>query len=169
MKHHDDGIKRNSVPSTRQAMSRQKNSFPKTTGITSADSYAMEATITKQSCPLPGRLPSPDSVRSQMFSLFLQNAVPYDNIITGPRPMRQWLSSIPDRLGKSKALDDALCCLVMHHTGCVTSQRGLTSDSRKVYGKALRSLQSAINKSSEENPTDIVCAASLLSVYEVRS
>lgn len=169
VKPRDNGCEHQSDSLAGQVVPRERSSFHETMENAPALNHAMTRTKSRQRCLLPRQVLSPDLMRIQMYSLFLNDAVPLNTPKSTPRPMHLWLSSIPDHFGKNEALDDALCCLVMHHTGCVTSQIGLTLDGREAYGKALKSLQRAINTPSERDPSAIVCATSILSVYEVSS
>ena len=78
-----------------------------------------------------------------------------------------WLSSIPERLGTSDALDKATHCFATHHMGIIQNNKQMTSYAREAYGQALWSLQKALYDPVEVTTSETLCAASLLCLYEV--
>ncbi|KAK6199861.1 hypothetical protein LQW54_009843 [Pestalotiopsis sp. IQ-011] len=83
-----------------------------------------------------------------------------------------YFSHLPARYGRAACLDDALRCIAVKvrrvlspeaaYAGAATDAGGDAG----LYGKAPRSLQSAITSDSWADP-DVLCAAELISVYEL--
>lgn len=81
---------------------------------------------------------------------------------------RSYLSYIPPRFGHVAALDDAYRCLItVAHSNLVANGEQISDKVLAYYGKALRSLQSAIDNPREHQTAEILCAVSLLALFEV--
>ncbi|KAF2727351.1 hypothetical protein EJ04DRAFT_139651 [Polyplosphaeria fusca] len=105
--------------------------------------------------------------RDVLFGKFIESAIPNPTMESGSFPTRDWLCAIPPRLGKSKALDDAVECLVQHYTGATANAQTLLLDSRQAYGRALQSLQRALNSKTEGSASETLCATMILGIYEL--
>jgi hypothetical protein len=74
---------------------------------------------------------------------------------------------LPQRFGSSTALDDVAMCMLASHNAIV---RGACPSSRidpKLYNRALRSVQDAINSPDEWGSSNTLCAILLLQRIEV--
>ncbi|KAH8897956.1 hypothetical protein GQ53DRAFT_791642 [Thozetella sp. PMI_491] len=83
---------------------------------------------------------------------------------------RQWsyFSFIPPRFGHVPALDDAFrCLLIMAHSMLVPSYKPSNNIILASYGKALRSLQDAVNEPHYQCIAEVVCAAGMLALCEL--
>lgn len=87
-------------------------------------------------------------------------------------PSESYFSHLPARYGRAACLDDALRCIAVKVKRVLSPEAtyaGAAADAggdAGLYGKALRSLQSAITSDSWADP-DVLCAAELISVYEL--
>ncbi|KAI4596973.1 hypothetical protein KJ359_004883 [Pestalotiopsis sp. 9143b] len=87
-------------------------------------------------------------------------------------PSESYFSHLPARYGRAACLDDALRCIAVKVRRVLSpgaTYAGAAADAggdAGLYGKALRSLQSAITSDSWADP-DVLCAAELISVYEL--
>lgn len=87
-------------------------------------------------------------------------------------PSESYFSHLPARYGRAACLDDALRCIAVKVRRVLSPEAtyaGAAADAggdAGLYGKALRSLQSAITSDSWADP-DVLCAAELISVYEL--
>lgn len=74
---------------------------------------------------------------------------------------------VPARYGNCTCLDDALRCVATKVKHVISPESyGSPSGETDLYGKALRSLQSAIASDAWTDPS-VLCAAELISIYEV--
>lgn len=79
-----------------------------------------------------------------------------------------YMSSIPDRIGHSAALDAALTCLVQRRVALITDEGPNTfSKQGKLYAKALFSLQDALKDPLEAYSDNTLCAVVLLAQVEI--
>jgi hypothetical protein len=79
-----------------------------------------------------------------------------------------YLTHVVTRYGSSCYLDDAVRCVATKvHRVLVGSGKGGRTIELTSYGKALRSLQSAIDLKEEWRNPDVLCAVQILSLYEV--
>jgi hypothetical protein len=85
------------------------------------------------------------------------------------RRRESYLFHLPARYDQTTCLQDALCCLAIRAKRFVspTSQRDPSGELR-LYGKALRSLQAAIDDGQSCTQSDVLCAIEILSICEVR-
>jgi hypothetical protein len=81
-----------------------------------------------------------------------------------------YLSHIPSRYNSSACVQDALRCLAIKakRSLCSETKATTTADELRLYGKALRSLQAAVNESGSSTDVDVLCAIEILSLCEVR-
>jgi hypothetical protein len=81
------------------------------------------------------------------------------------------MSFLPLHFGHLEALDDAFRSLITAaHMMLVETEAGnIKQDGRILthYGKALRSLQSAVNDPQKRWTTEVLCAVGLLALFEV--
>jgi hypothetical protein len=75
---------------------------------------------------------------------------------------------IPSRLGHSRALDDAVQCICTAYSALLCSNGSAIGQDRREYYRALRSLRLACLDKDEFLSSNVLCAAVLLSWYEVR-
>ncbi|KAF5013129.1 hypothetical protein FDECE_849 [Fusarium decemcellulare] len=127
-------------------------------------------------------IPSPESTASRLAKLSLTRA-PKANAVDRLRTgfvtaykkstpgfclsgYSHHLSDIPRYLGNSKALDEALACLVRTHTLRI---RGETwgKAQNALYLRALRSLQDALDSPTEARRSTTMCAITFLSWVEI--
>lgn len=90
--------------------------------------------------------------------------------LPGVLAYRQWsyFSFIPPRFGHVAALDDAFQCLVtITHSLLVPNHRQSDRVILQRYGKALRSLQKAVDEPNSRYYSEILCATGMLSIFEV--
>lgn len=81
---------------------------------------------------------------------------------------RSYFSFIPARFGHVLALDDAFrCLLTMAHSILVPAYKPSDEIILSYYGKALHSLQSAVNDPKAWSSPEALCAVGLLALYEV--
>jgi hypothetical protein len=79
-----------------------------------------------------------------------------------------YLAHVPTRYGYSYCLDDAVRCVTTKaRRVLVGSGKGGCTMELALYGKALRSLQSAIDLEQGWRNPDVLCAIQVLSLYEV--
>jgi hypothetical protein len=81
---------------------------------------------------------------------------------------QSYFSFIPSRVGQTEALHNAFQCLrTVAHSTLAPSRK--TSDDliMKDYGKALRSLQCAIDDEMNRYTAETLCAIGLLAIFEV--
>jgi hypothetical protein len=74
---------------------------------------------------------------------------------------------IPPRLGHSRALDDAVQCICTAYSALLCSNESVISQNRREYYQALKSLRHACQDRNEVHSSNVLCAAVLLSWYEV--
>ncbi|KAH8664644.1 hypothetical protein BX600DRAFT_302276 [Xylariales sp. PMI_506] len=91
------------------------------------------------------------------------------------RRKASYLNFIPARYGRSQCLDDALRCVaakarrILVKPESASDAAGLALE-LSLYGKALRSLQNAVDSPSEKwRSPEVLCAIQILSMYELLS
>lgn len=87
------------------------------------------------------------------------------------RSISEYLGSVPERIGRSKALDAAIDCLLVFHQDASIPHPGLEAKRAHSYMLALAALNASIEQSSAGHPdpeTEMLCAASILCSVEVR-
>ncbi|PKK54283.1 hypothetical protein CI102_1725 [Trichoderma harzianum] len=90
--------------------------------------------------------------------------------LPGVLAYRQWsyFSLIPPRFGHVAALDDAFQCLVtITHSLLVPNHRQSDRVILQQYGKALQSLQKAVDEPNSRYYSEILCATGMLSIFEL--
>jgi hypothetical protein len=81
---------------------------------------------------------------------------------------RSYFSFIPPRFGHSVALDDAFRCLItVAHSKLVPDHQSSHELIFSHYGKALRSLQSAVIDPKARYSVEVLCATAILALFEV--
>lgn len=115
---------------------------------------------------IPGSLREPalHFVYNMMGELFVNNPR-QDVIYSAP-----WFSSLLDHLGRSPALDTALCAFMLRLVGTSKNDEGEISRSRALYGQTLRSLQRALDhpvawKSTETLAATMICCQIEVGVF----
>jgi hypothetical protein len=83
------------------------------------------------------------------------------------RNLGSFFPFIPPRLGHSKALDDAVQCICTAYSALLCSNGAVIGQDRREYYRALRSLRLACQDKNEVLSSNVLCAAILLSWYEV--
>ena len=83
------------------------------------------------------------------------------------RNLGSFFPFIPSRLGHSRALDDAVQCICTAYSALLCSSRLVIGQDRREYYQALRSLRLACLDNNEVLSSNVLCAAILLSWYEV--
>jgi len=84
------------------------------------------------------------------------------------RNLGSFFPFIPSRLGHSRALDDAVQCICTAYSALLCSDGSLIGQDRREYYQALKSLRLACQDKDEVLSSNVLCAAVLLSWYEVR-
>lgn len=84
------------------------------------------------------------------------------------RRRQSYLWHVPSRYGNTTCLEDALRCIATRanrrlSSSCIISD----ADELKLYGKALHSIQAAVNDRKVWEDPDVLCSIVLLSTYEV--
>lgn len=90
--------------------------------------------------------------------------------LPGVLAYRQWsyFSFVPPRFGHVAALDDAFqCLLTITHSLLVPNHRQSDRVILHRYGKALQSLQKAVDEPNSRYYSEILCATGMLSIFEV--
>ncbi|KAL7929787.1 hypothetical protein V8C35DRAFT_314791 [Trichoderma chlorosporum] len=90
--------------------------------------------------------------------------------LPGVLAYRQWsyFSFIPPRFGHVAALDDAFQCLItIAHSFLVPNYRQSDTVILQRYGKALQSLQKAVDEPNNRYSAEILCATGMLSIFEL--
>ncbi len=83
------------------------------------------------------------------------------------RNLGHFFDFIPSRVGQSDALDDAVKCILTAYSACLYENGAALSQDRAEYYRALTSLRIACLDEKEVLSDDTLCAAVLLSWYEV--
>jgi hypothetical protein len=82
--------------------------------------------------------------------------------------MGPYFRHIPQRLGQNQALDDAVRCICTVYKSTLTGNRSASALGRGDYYKALKSLRLSVLNPEEALSSNTLCAAVILSWYEVR-
>jgi hypothetical protein len=81
---------------------------------------------------------------------------------------QSYFSFIPARFGQVLVLDDAFRCLItMAHSLLIPTYKPDNSVILSQYGKALHSLQSAVNHPTARYGSEALCATGILALFEV--
>ena len=85
-------------------------------------------------------------------------------------PEKSYLQCIPARFEHSLILREVVPCVVAQARRVLQPQGSLSpSEILALYGKALRTLQSALDDPAARLDPDVLCAAELLALYEVNT
>lgn len=98
-------------------------------------------------------------------SMLHQERTSLDKLIV--RRRQSYLFHIPARYGVSSCLDDALRCIVTKAKRVLVGGVINPALDLQLYGRALRSLQNAVDKSGDWRDPNILGAIEILSIYEV--
>jgi hypothetical protein len=109
---------------------------------------------------------SPAVYQAQCLS-FLVDDLPGQSDPADLELLPRWMSHIPPRVGRSKALDAAITCFTTQQIGTAQDDQRLLTYGRSTYVHALNRLQKAINNPTEAASSETLCAAMLLCIYEV--
>jgi hypothetical protein len=107
--------------------------------------------------------PSDSSLMVQLVDHLEENNPPGMTI----RNLGSFFPFIPSRLGHSRALDDAVQCICTAYSALLCSNGSAIGQDRREYYQALRSLRLACQDKDEVLSSNVLCAAVLLSWYEV--
>jgi hypothetical protein len=81
---------------------------------------------------------------------------------------RSYFSFIPPRFGHVLVLDQAFRCLLTITNSMLVPDRKLNQETVvSYYGKALQSLQSAVNDPKARYSTEVLCTTAILALFEV--
>ena len=109
---------------------------------------------------------------SQQYQLQLITALA-DSLPTansnGYHIMSRWIQFLPERFGRSKALDAAIASFTTQQIGTSFGDKQMLRYGSKAYVKALACLQKSLNDPVEAITSETQCAAMLLCIYEVFS
>ena len=90
------------------------------------------------------------------------------NILPVQQP--SYLSHVPRRYGTCVALDTAVECVAARYQHFIHDRKGAISHSvTRLYITAIRALQEALDVADNVNDVNILCAAELLGLFEVRN
>jgi hypothetical protein len=78
-----------------------------------------------------------------------------------------YLEDIPQRLGRSEALDTAVDALVCAHSDFAGSGREVSPMSLRKYSDAIATLRVCLNDASQASSADTLCAVTLLMICHV--
>jgi hypothetical protein len=79
-----------------------------------------------------------------------------------------FLAHVPARFGHTECLDDAVRCIALRAKRFLVQEPVIATETElSLYGKALKSLQAAVNDRTHWTSPDILCAVQILSFYEV--
>jgi hypothetical protein len=90
--------------------------------------------------------------------------------LSGVLLCRQWsyFSFIPPRFGTVRALDDAFRSLItIAHSTLIPAHKRSDATILGYYSKALHNLQSAVDNPDARYTSEVLCAAAILSLFEV--
>ncbi|KAE9364403.1 hypothetical protein N431DRAFT_106781 [Stipitochalara longipes BDJ] len=107
--------------------------------------------------------PSDASLLVQLVDHLEGNKLPGMTI----RNLGSFFPFIPSRLGHSRALDDAVQCICTAYSALLCSHESVIGQDRREYYQALRSLRLACQDKDEVLSSNVLCAAVLLSWYEI--
>jgi hypothetical protein len=111
---------------------------------------------------------SPSLYQAQCLSILMEH-LPKQNANSDILIMSRWMSFLPSRFGRSRALDTAIACFTTQQIGTTHNDAKMLGYGRSTYVQALGRLQKAINSPQEAGTSETLCAAMLLCIYEVGS
>lgn len=115
---------------------------------------------------LPSVIEFPEAYQLQLISTLVDN-LPKSDSTSDMLVIARWLSFLPGRFGKSKALDTAMTCFTTQQIGIAGDDQQMLRYGRSSYVQALVLLQRSLNNPVEAVKSETQCAAMLLCVYEV--
>lgn len=115
---------------------------------------------------LPSVIEFPEAYQLQLISTLVDN-LPKSGSTSDILVIARWLSFLPSRFGKSKALDAAMTCFTTQQIGTACDDQQMLRYGRSSYVQALVQLQRSLNNPVEAVKSETQCAAMLLCVYEV--
>ncbi len=110
---------------------------------------------------------SPNLEQSQFVTSFVSTVFPLEGVHPQLSHLATCFWSVPQHLTQSKALDLAAQCLALGHFGRLSGNQNLISDSRQIYGNALRRVSRDISDVESGFSSITLCAIMLLGLYEV--
>ncbi|KAL8802495.1 MAG: hypothetical protein Q9200_006567 [Gallowayella weberi] len=78
-----------------------------------------------------------------------------------------YLEYVPSRFGQTRCLDEAICCIAALVRLWITGVGKPDFVTLELYSRALRSLQLAINDPLLYHTPDVLCAAEIMSIFEL--
>jgi hypothetical protein len=115
---------------------------------------------------LPSVIEFPEAYQLQLISTLVDN-LPKSGSTSDILVIARWLSFLPGKFGKSKALDAAMTCFTTQQIGTACDDQQMLRYGRSSYVQALVQLQKSLNNPVEAVTSETQCAAMLLCVYEV--
>jgi hypothetical protein len=110
---------------------------------------------------------SPKLERDHLLSSFVADMFPLGAASVQSSFLGCWLWHVPQRLGRSAALDHAAVSLALAYFAQVAGDRRVFRNAQLSYTLALRSLAAAIADASRRFSAEVLCATLLLAHYEV--
>lgn len=107
---------------------------------------------------------SPSLLSKHLVYLLNDPTIPHNMSI---RNLGSFLESVPSRLGHNQALDDAVQCICTAYGFLLPKDSSRICQGRREYYAALRSLRLSVVDEHEALSSNVLCAAVLLSWYEV--
>jgi hypothetical protein len=117
---------------------------------------------------LPSVIDFPQAYQLQLITTLVNN-LPQTGSTSDILVIARWLSFLPGRFGKSKALDAAMTCFTTQQIGTACDDQQMLRYGRSSYVQALVQLQKSLNNPVEAVKSETMCAAMLLCIYEVGS
>lgn len=110
--------------------------------------------------------PVPQLMRRRASTIFASEPARLSGVLLCHQ--RSYFSFIPARFGYASALDDAFrCLLTVVHSMVIPDHKPSHETTLNYYGRALNSLQSAINSPRDWYSTEVLCATAVLALFEV--
>lgn len=124
---------------------------------------------TCHSLPAPFQIPThPRSSPEDQLLQRLVRAISIEEHKFSLLPLGHYWHWIPERIGVSKALDDAISAVVSAHNNALHGVPLTKAVDYAMYGRALRSLGAAVQDSAESRSSNTLTAATLLQALEFR-
>ena len=110
----------------------------------------------------------PGSSRSQLIAADLASRLSgIEQIGYKLQLFGQFMSYLPSRVGHNPALDAALRCLLVAHQGLTSRRTTSFHQDLHDYNEALSLVRKDLDLLRDKTPSETVCAAMILSTYEV--
>ncbi len=74
---------------------------------------------------------------------------------------------LPSRIGKNRALDAAVRCLLQAHRSLLEMGKNIYNEGIDSYNEAVALIRKDLNERQDKTSSETVCAALILSTYEV--